>query len=139
MKHKKDFCDAALSSNASRGGNHLSQKRVRLLQSEIDFGFTLIAVARTRSAVGDLAESSMAIQQAESTLMAVRKCLAGTDIPPNQRASARERVEILEEILASMEAARAAVIDDAQACGRYIERESVCKNGPRLTEEGSRR
>ena len=122
----KDVYAAAMSSQVGPDGNRVSQKRAWMLNSEIDFGLTLIAVARASSAAGDFAESSKAIQHAESTFMAVRNRLQVIEISPKQRESARERVTILEEILASVGAGRRSVLGDAHACDRPGEKELIC-------------
>lgn len=85
------------------GDDQVTDKRAELLKSEIDLGFTFVAVALTSYAAGKLEEARQGAKAAQKKFDAAQKQLVNIEIRRDQRQVATDRLKNLEQVLATIE------------------------------------
>jgi len=86
------------------GSDKVTDKRAELLRSEIDLGFTFVAVALTSYAAGKLDQARQAANDAQKKFKAAQKQLANIKLSRNEQRLATDRLKNLELVLATFEA-----------------------------------
>ena len=94
------------------GGNKVTDTRAELLKSDIDLGFTFVAVALTSYTAGKTSQARQAAKDARKKLDAAHKQLTNIEMGRDQRRKAIDRLKNLEQVLATIEA------KDPEAIGR---------------------
>ena len=84
------------------GGDGVTDRRAELLKSDIDLGFTFVAVALTSYTAGNTDRARRAAKDAQKKLHAARKQLV--NIEREQRRIATDRLKKLEQVLTTIEA-----------------------------------
>jgi hypothetical protein len=80
----------------------VTDKRAELLKSDIDLGFTFVAVALTSYTAGNTDLARQAARDAQKKLRAARKQLV--NVEREQRRVATDRLKKLEQVLTTIEA-----------------------------------
>ena len=94
----------AIRKRSRSGGNRVTDRRADLLKSDIDLGFTFVAVALTSYTAGNTAQARRAAKDAEKKLHAAQKQVANIAIAPGERRRAADRLKNLEQVLATIQA-----------------------------------
>ena len=79
-------------------------RRVELLKSDIDLGFTFVAVALTSYTAGNTDQARQAAKDAQKKLHAAQKQLASIEMGLHERHRAAERLKNLEQVLVTIKA-----------------------------------
>jgi hypothetical protein len=90
----------------------VTDTRAELLKSDIDLGFTFVAVALTSYTAGKTSQARQAAKDAQKKLDAAQKQLTNIEMGRDQRRKAIDRLKNLEQVLATIEA------KDPEAFGR---------------------
>jgi hypothetical protein len=85
------------------GGNKVIDKRVELLKSDIDLGFTFVAVALTSYTAGNTDQARQAAKDAQKKLHAAQKQLASIEMGRDQRRRSADRLKNLAQVLLTIE------------------------------------
>ena len=88
---------------AGSGGIRVTDKRVELLKSDIDLGFTFVAVALTSYTVGNTDQARRAAKDAQKKLHAAQKQLASIEMGRDERHKATDRLKNLKQVLITIE------------------------------------
>jgi hypothetical protein len=86
------------------GGDRVTDTRVELLKSDIDLGFTFVAVALTSYAAGNTGQGRKAARDAQKKLRSAQKQLANIEMRRDERRKATDRLKNLEQVLTTIEA-----------------------------------
>ena len=86
------------------GGNRVVDRRAELLKSDIDLGFTFVAVALTSYTAGKTDEARRAAQDAQKKLHAAQKQLTTIEMEQHEQRRVTDRLKNLEQVLATIEA-----------------------------------
>ena len=86
------------------GGGTVINRRTELLKSDIDLGFTFVAVALTSYTAGNTDRARQAAKDAQKKLHAAQKQLASIEMGLNERHQATERLKNLEQVLITIQA-----------------------------------
>ena len=89
---------------SSSGGNRVTDRRAELLKSEIDLGFTFVAVALTSYTAGNVDQARQAARDAQKKLHAAQKQLPSIEMGRYERRIAADRLKNLEQVLTTIEA-----------------------------------
>jgi hypothetical protein len=91
--------------NRSRsGGSGVPDRRIELLKSEIDLGFTFVAVALASQSAGNVDRARQAAKDARKKLRVAQKQMADLEMGRDERRLATERLKNLEQVLTTIEA-----------------------------------
>lgn len=82
----------------------VADNKAALIKSEIDLGFTFVAVALASYAAGNSEQARQAANDAQKKLQSAQKQLATIHLSEDDRRSAMVRLKQLEETLATIEA-----------------------------------
>ena len=82
----------------------MTDKRAELLKSDIDLGFTFVAVALTSYTAGKTEEARKAAKDAQRKLCSAQKQLANVEMGRDERHKATDRLKNLEQVLRTIEA-----------------------------------
>ena len=85
------------------GGMRVIDKRVELLKSDIDLGFTFVAVALTSYTAGNTDQARRAAKDAQKKLHAAQKQLASLEMSRDERRRATDRLKNLKQVLITIE------------------------------------
>ena len=86
------------------GGNRVVDRRAELLKSDIDLGFTFVAVALTSYTAGKTDEARRAAKDAQKKLHAAQKQLTRIEMGQHEQRNFTDRLKNLEQVLAAIEA-----------------------------------
>ena len=86
------------------GGDRVTDTRAELLKSDIDLGFTFVAVALTSYTAGNTGQARKAAKDAQKKLRAAQKQLANIEMGRDERRKATDRLKNLEQVLTTIEA-----------------------------------
>jgi hypothetical protein len=86
------------------GGDKVTDKREELLISDINLGFTFVAVALTSYTAGNTSQARKAAKDARKKLHAAQKQLATIEMGRHERRKATDRLKNLQQVLTSIEA-----------------------------------
>jgi hypothetical protein len=82
----------------------VTDRRAELLKSDIDLGFTYVAVALTSYTAGNTARARQAAKDAQKKLHAARKQLVNIEVGREEWRIATDRLKNLEQVLTTIEA-----------------------------------
>jgi hypothetical protein len=82
----------------------VTDTRAELLKSDIDLGFTFVAVALTSYTAGKRNEARKAAKDAQKKLRSAQNQLANIEMGRDERRKAGDRLKNLEQVLARIEA-----------------------------------
>ena len=82
----------------------MTDTRAELLKSDIDLGFTFVAVALTSYTAGKRDEARKATKDAQKKLRSAKNQLANIKMGRDERRKAVDRLKNLEQLLARIEA-----------------------------------
>ena len=82
----------------------MTDRRAELLKSDIDLGFTFVAVALTSYTAGNTDRARQAAKDAQKKLHAARKQLVNIEMGRDDRRTTSERLKNLEQVLTTIEA-----------------------------------
>jgi len=82
----------------------VTDRRAELLKSDIDLGFTFVAVALTSYTAGKTSEARKAAKDAQKKLRSAQKQLANIEMGRDERHKATDRLKNLEQVLTTIEA-----------------------------------
>ena len=82
----------------------MTDRRAELLKSDIDLGFTFVAVALTSCTAGNTGQARKAAKDAQKKLRAAQKQLANIEMGRDERRQATDRLKNLEQVLTTIEA-----------------------------------
>ena len=102
------------------GGDGVTDRRAELLKSDIDLGFTFVAVALTSYTAGNKDRARRAAKDAQKKLHAAQKELAKIEVGREQRRIAADRLKNLEEVLTTIEARDPGVFSSRLAPERVV-------------------
>jgi hypothetical protein len=85
------------------GGNRVVDRRAELLKSDIDLGFTFVAVALTAYTAGKTDEARRAAKDAQKKLHAAQKQLTNIEMGQHELRRVTDRLKNLEQVLAAIE------------------------------------
>ena len=105
------------------GGDGVTDRRAELLKSDIDLGFTFVAVALTSYTAGNKDRARRAAKDAQKKLHAAQKELAKIEVGREQRRIAADRLKNLEEVLTTIEARDPGVFSSRLAPERAVQPE----------------
>jgi len=94
----------AIRKRSRSGGYRVTDRRADLLKSDIDLGFTFVAVALTSYTAGNTDQARQATKDAQKKLRAAQKEVANIEIAPGERRTAADRLKNLEQVLATIQA-----------------------------------
>ena len=86
------------------GGNRVIDRRAELLKSDIDLGFTFVAVALTSYTAGNTDQARQAARDAQKKLRGAQKQVADIEMGQDERRRATDRLKNLEQVLITIEA-----------------------------------
>jgi len=86
------------------GGDGVTDRRAELLKSDIDLGFTYVAVALTSYTAGNTDQARRAVRDAYKKLEAARKQLVNVEMAREPWRIATDRLKSLEQVLTTIEA-----------------------------------
>ena len=86
------------------GGNRVIDRRAQLLKSDIDLGFTFVAVALTSYTAGNTDQARQAARDAQKKLRGAQKQVADIEMGQDERRRATDRLKNLEQVLITIEA-----------------------------------
>jgi hypothetical protein len=78
-------------------------RRAELLKSDIDLGFTFVAVALTSYTAGNTDQARRAAKDAQRKLHAAQKQLASIEMSRDERRTATDRLKNLQQVLGTIE------------------------------------
>jgi hypothetical protein len=107
----------ALRKHSRSGGNRGVDTRAELLRSDIDLGFTFVAVALTSYTAGNTGQARKAAKDAHKKLRSAQKQLANVEMGRDERHTATKRLENLEQVLATIEARDPGVLASRPSAG----------------------
>ncbi len=105
------------------GGVGVTDRRAELLKSDIDLGFTFVAVALTSYTAGNTHRARRAAKDAQKKLHAARKQLV--NIEREQRGIATDRLKKLEQVLTTIEAQDPDVFDSRSSSAEAVSQEDL--------------
>ena len=82
----------------------MTDPRAELLKSDIDLGFTFVAVALTSYTAGNTSQARQAAKDARKKLRAAQTQLANIEMRRDERRKATDRLKNLEQVLTTIEA-----------------------------------
>ena len=85
------------------GGIRVIDKKVELLKSDIDLGFTFVAVALASYTAGNTDQARRAAEDAQKKLHAAQKQLASLEMSRDERRRATDRLKNLKQVLITIE------------------------------------
>ena len=94
----------AVRKHSRSGGRRVTDTRAELLKSNIDLGFTFVAVALTSYTAGNIGQARKAAKDAQTKLRSAQKQLASIEMGPDERRKATDRLKNLEQVIATIEA-----------------------------------
>ena len=94
----------AIQKRSRSGGDRLTDRRAELLKSNIDLGFTFVAVALTSYTAGNTDRARQAAKDAQKKLHAAQKQVGNIAIALSERRRAAVRLKNLEQVLAAIQA-----------------------------------
>ena len=109
----------------------MTDRRAELLKSDIDLGFTFVAVALTSYTAGNKDRARRAAKDAQKKLHAAQKQLAKIDVGREQRRIAADRLKNLEEVLTTIEARDPGVFSSRLASAGAVQQEDPSAMIPR--------
>jgi hypothetical protein len=86
------------------GGSGVSDRSIELLKSEIDLGFTFVAVALASQSAGNVDRARQAAKDARKKLRVAQKQMAYLEMGRDERRLATERLKNLDQVLTTIEA-----------------------------------
>ena len=82
----------------------MTDRRAELLKSDIDLGFTFVAVALTSYTAGNAGQARKAAKDAQKKLRSAQKQLANIEMGRDEKRTATKRLKNLEQVLTTIEA-----------------------------------
>jgi hypothetical protein len=82
----------------------VTDTKAELLKSDIDLGFTFVAVALTSYTAGNTSQARRAAKDARKKLRAAQRQLTNVAMQRDQRRKATDRLKNLEQVLTTIEA-----------------------------------
>ena len=101
----------------------MTDTRVELLKSDIDLGFTFVAVALTSYTAGDTDRARRAAKDAQKKLHAAQKELA--NVAREHRRTATDRLKKLEEVLITIEKQDPGVFSSHPSSAKSVRQEDL--------------
>ena len=92
-------------------------RRAELLKSDIDLGFTFVAVALTSYTAGNTDRARQAAKDAQKKLRAAQKQLANIEMGKDERSRVTDRLNNLEQVLATIETRDPGVFASSPSAG----------------------
>ena len=101
----------------------MTDRRAELLKSDIDLGFTFVAVALTSYSAGNTGRARQAAKNAQKKLHAARKQLV--HVEREQRRVATDRLKKLEQVLITIESQDPGVFSGGPSSAKSVRQEDL--------------
>jgi hypothetical protein len=105
------------------GGEGVTDRRAELLKSDIDLGFTFVAVALTSYTAGNTGLARQAAKDAQKKLRAAQKQLV--HVEREQRRTATDRLQKLEQVLITIEKQDPGVFSSHPSSAKSVRQEDL--------------